>query len=138
MGKSRIEWTTDTWNPSTGCTHVSAGCDHCYADRLATRLQAIGAQKYRRGFEYTEHESALDLPRRWRGERFVFVNSMSDLFHERATQSFISRVFDTMFDTPQHTYQVLTKRPNKAASWIRLFCVARGVDALPSHIWIGT
>src|SRR5438067_13646256 len=63
---------------------------------------------------------------------------MSDLFHERATQSFISRVFDTMFDTPQHTYQVLTKRPNKATSWIRLFCVARGVDALPSHIWIGT
>jgi protein gp37 len=138
MSKSRIEWTTDTWNPTTGCTPVSAGCDHCYAERLARRLQATGMPKYRRGFEYTEHDSALELPRHWRGRRVVFVNSMSDLFHEHATKRFIQRVFDTMLATPQHVYQVLTKRPNKAAAWVREICDIQELDYLPDHIWIGT
>jgi protein gp37 len=138
MSKSSIEWTTDTWNPTTGCTHVSAGCDHCYAERLATRLQATGAPKYRQGFRYTEHAGALDLPRRWKGSRLIFVNSMSDLFHEDATQQFIGRVFATMMETPQHTYQVLTKRPNKAAVWLRAICEKSSIDCLPSHIWLGT
>src|SRR5262245_51245821 len=133
MTRTSIEWTTDTWNPTTGCTHASAGCDHCYAERLATRLQAMGVQKYSKGFEYTEHLAALDLPRRWRGRRFVFVNSMSDLFHEHATEAFIGRVFGTMLDTPQHTYQVLTKRPNKAAAWLRAICERVGTEQLPPH-----
>jgi protein gp37 len=117
---------------------VSAGCDHCYAERLATRLQATGMPKYQRGFEYTEHETALDLPRHWRGSRVVFVNSMSDLFHERASEAFVRRVFGTMLDTPRHTYQVLTKRPNKAAAWVHTICQARGLDRLPDHVWVGT
>lgn len=138
MTRTRIEWTTETWNPTTGCTRVSAGCDHCYAERLASRLQAMGVPKYRHGFRYTEHPDAVDLPRRWKQSRLIFVNSMSDLFHEDASEVFIGQVFATMLQTPHHVYQVLTKRPNKAAVWLRRICNEAGLEVLPHHIWIGT
>jgi protein gp37 len=108
--KSHIEWTEMTWNPVTGCSKVSAGCKFCYAERMAKRLQAMGVQRYRNGFEVTLHEDLLDVPRTWRQPRLVFVNSMSDLFHEDVPLDFIRRVFSTMIATPQHTYQILTKR----------------------------
>lgn len=138
--RSRIEWTEATWNPVTGCDKVSAGCDHCYALDLAKRLKAMGADKYQAdgdprtsgpGFAVTIHPESLDQPRRWRAPRTVFVNSMSDLFHARVPLEFIQRVFDVMLDTPQHTYQVLTKRPLRAA---------RLAEQLPwpANVWLGT
>lgn len=107
---SRIEWTESTWNPVTGCTKVSQGCKHCYAERLALRLQRMGVERYRNGFKVTLHEDLLDLPRRWREPRIIFVNSMSDLFHEEVPFWFIERVFATMQDCDHHIFQVLTKR----------------------------
>ncbi|GIV21006.1 MAG: hypothetical protein KatS3mg023_2757 [Armatimonadota bacterium] len=107
---SRIEWTESTWNPVTGCTKVSQGCKHCYAERLALRLQRMGVERYRNGFKVTLHEDLLDLPRRWREPRIIFVNSMSDLFHEEVPFWFIERVFATMRDCDHHIFQVLTKR----------------------------
>lgn len=114
-----IEWTDVTWNPTTGCDRVSPGCDHCYALTLAKRLKAMGLEKYQRdgdpatsgpGFGVSTHEDALRLPMAWRKPQRVFVNSMSDLFHAVIPDAFIARVFATMAMTPQHTYQVLTKR----------------------------
>jgi protein gp37 len=137
--RSRIEWTEATWNPVTGCDRISPGCDNCYALTLARRLKAMGAEKYQQdgdprtsgpGFAVTTHAGSLDQPRRWRAPRTVFVNSMSDLFHAKVPTSFVRDVFDVMTDTPQHTYQVLTKRPMRAA---------RIADALlwPSNVWLG-
>jgi len=108
--RSNIEWTEATWNPVTGCSKVSAGCQHCYAERLALRLQAMGNARYRHGFKVTLHPDLIDLPKRWREPRLIFVNSMSDLFHEHVPLEFIQRVFATMQDCPQHTFQILTKR----------------------------
>lgn len=136
---SSIEWTEATWNPTTGCDRISAGCDNCYALTLAKRLKAMGNRKYQTdgdprtsgpGFGVAIHEDALDIPRRWRTPRLVFVNSMSDLWHARVPSTFIQRVFDVMTQTPHHTYQLLTKRP------IRL---ARMADQLPwpSNVWVG-
>jgi len=136
---SSIEWTEATWNPTTGCDRVSAGCDHCYALTLAKRLKAMGAAKYQNdgdprtsgpGFGVTVHPSALNLPRTWRTPRTVFVNSMSDLFHARVPIAFVRDVFDVMADTPQHTYQLLTKRSTR---------LRRIADALdwPSNVWMG-
>lgn len=136
---SAIEWTEVTWNPTTGCDRVSIGCDNCYALTLAKRLKAMGAEKYQLdgdartsgpGFGVQTHPSALDLPYRWRKPRVVFVNSMSDLFHARIPKAFIIDVFAVMADTPQHTYQVLTKRS------VRL---RRLADELPwpDNVWIG-
>lgn len=133
-----IEWADATWNPATGCTHVSAGCDHCYAERLAERLQHMGVAGYENGFTYTEHPERLFMPTRWKRPRRIFVNSMSDLFHEHATYDFVRDVFATMYNTDQHTYQVLTKRPQKAASWIRRMLGDIHAVRLPAHIWIGT
>jgi len=93
---SRIEWTEATWNPVTGCTKISAGCAHCYAERLARRLQAMGNPKYRNGFEVTLHPDTFEQPFRWRKPRMIFVNSMSDLFHEAVPLSFIRQVFEVM------------------------------------------
>src|SRR5664279_162199 len=116
---SSIEWTEATWNPTTGCDRVSSGCDHCYALTLAKRLKAMGADKYQTdgdprtsgpGFGVMVHPAALDLPYRWRSPRVVFVDSMSDLFHAKVPAAFIRDVFKVMADTPQHTYQLLTKR----------------------------
>lgn len=110
---SAIEWTEATWNPVTGCSKVSPGCKHCYAERLANRLRAMGMHRYRNGFEVTLQEDQLDLPRRWKAPRLIFVNSMSDLFHEKVPTEFIQRVFATMEACPQHTFQVLTKRSRR-------------------------
>lgn len=137
--KTGIEWTEVTWNPTTGCDRVSPGCDNCYALALAKRLKAMGSEKYQNdgnpitsgpGFDLTVHESALVQPYRWSGRRTVFVNSMSDLFHARVPLDFIKRVFDVIADTPQHTYQVLTKRS------ARLPKIAHKLD-WPSNLWLG-
>lgn len=127
---SSIEWTEVTWNPVTGCTKVSQGCKNCYAERMAKRLRAMGAVRYRNGFQITLHDDLLDLPRSWRKPRIVFVNSMSDLFHEAIPAGFIQRVFNTMAACPQHTFQVLTKRSR------RLVKLA-GELAWPGNIWMG-
>ncbi len=110
---SHIEWTEYTWNPVTGCTKISQGCKHCYAERMAARLLAMQNPRYRDGFKVTLHDDLVDLPRSWKKERLVFVNSMSDMFHEDVPLSFISRVFKTMSECPQHTFQVLTKRSDR-------------------------
>jgi protein gp37 len=134
-----IEWTEVTWNPTTGCDRVSAGCDNCYALAMAKRLKLMGAAKYQLdgdprtsgpGFGVSIHESTLREPYRWSGARLVFVNSMSDLFHARIPATFIRRVFDVMVDTPQHTYQILTKRA------VRLRRLA-GTLPWPPNVWVG-
>lgn len=113
--KSSIEWTESTWNPVTGCSQVSPGCANCYARRMAARLQAAGNPRYSRGFTVTLQEDLVDLPSRWRTPRMVFVNSMSDLFHEDVPARFIRSVFATMVSAGHHTYQLLTKRADRLA-----------------------
>lgn len=129
-GPSSIEWTDATWNPVTGCTKVSPGCKFCYAERMAGRLKAMGAARYRNGFEVQLQPAALETPLRWRKPRLVFVNSMSDLFHESVPLEFIQRVFDVMNEAGQHQFQVLTKRSE------RLAAVARELNWGP-NIWMG-
>src|SRR5258708_34870614 len=104
---SKIEWTEMTWNPVTGCRKITQGCKHCYAERMARRLKAMGSARYSKGFEPTLHWDLLDLPRMWKRPRLIFVNSMSDLFQEDVPEEFILRAFQTMTDCPQHTFQVL-------------------------------
>lgn len=125
--RSSIEWTEATWNPTTGCDRISRGCDNCYALRLSARLKAMGQAKYRNdgdprtsgpGFGITSHTDALNEPLRWRRPRIVFVNSMSDLFHAKIPTDFVTQVWATMAKTPQHTYQILTKRPERT---VRVF-----------------
>lgn len=111
-----IEWTDATWNPVTGCTKVSPGCKNCYAERLALRLRAMGNPRYRSGFGVTLHPDLLTLPLRWRQPRRIFVNSMSDLFHEAVPEDFIHRVFEVMADANRHVFQVLTKRSERLAT----------------------
>lgn len=136
---SRIEWTETTWNPTTGCDRVSAGCDNCYALALAKRLKAMGSPRYQLdgdprtsgpGFGVAEHLDALSLPFSWRQPRLVFVNSMSDLFHARVSREFIQRVFAVMEATPQHTYQLLTKRA------LRMRRLSPQLD-WPDNLWVG-
>ena len=110
MAKSSIEWTQMTWNPTTGCDKLSAGCKYCYAEEMTRRLKAMGQEKYSAGFEFRMHDSAVNIPYTWRKPQVVFVNSMSDLFHANVTLEFVQKVFAVMNETPQHTYQVLTKR----------------------------
>ena len=129
--QSSIEWTETTWNPVTGCTKISDGCKHCYAERMATRLQAMGVEKYRNGFDLTVHESVLEEPLTWKKPRIVFVNSMSDLFHEAVPAAFIESVFRVMNRASQHTFQVLTKRP------ARVMELDPGLIWTP-NIWMGT
>ena len=128
---STIEWTEATWNPVTGCTKVSAGCKNCYAERMAKRLQAMGVPQYRDGFRLTLQPEMLDVPRRWKQPRKVFVNSMSDLFHPEVPLSFIQQVFEVMNECPQHTFQILTKRPERAAMY------SPDLKWSP-NIWMGT
>jgi len=111
--KSAIEWTESTWNPVTGCTKISSGCKHCYAERMAIRLKAMGQTNYANGFELTIHEHALELPLRWKKPQTIFVNSMSDLFHEDVPTDFILRVFAVMHRARWHRYQILTKRSDR-------------------------
>src|ERR1044071_4103790 len=110
---SQIEWTDATWNPLTGCTKISPGCKHCYAERMSLRLQAMGQANYANGFTLTLHEQLLELPLRWKKPRFVFVNSMSDLFHKGVPGEFIQRVFGVMRRASWHVFQVLTKRSER-------------------------
>jgi protein gp37 len=128
--KSNIEWTEMTWNPVTGCTKVSQGCKHCYAERMAKRLTAMGAERYRNGFSVTLHPDLVDIPRSWRLPRVVFVNSMSDLFHDDIPLAYIQRVFATMRDCPRHTFQVLTKRSERLAE------LAPHLP-WPKNVWMG-
>ena len=136
---SGIEWTEATWNPTTGCDRMSAGCDNCYALTLAKRLKGMGSAKYQNdgnpvtsgpGFDVTVHEDTLGIPHRWREPRTVFVNSMSDLFHARVPLDYVRRVFDVMEDTPRHTYQVLTKRASRLAKLAPLL-------DWPANVWMG-
>jgi len=113
MAQSTIEWTEMTWNPTTGCNKISAGCKYCYAEVMTRRLEAMGIEKYKNGFKVRTHENALDIPYSWKKPKVVFVNSMSDLFHPEVSFEFIEKVFKVMNDTPQHTYQVLTKRADR-------------------------
>ena len=115
MASSKIEWTECTWNPVTGCTKISAGCANCYAERMAKRLLAMGQVNYANGFELTMHPHALDHPLKWKKPRVIFVNSMSDLFHEDVTFEFIQQIFDVMRRASWHTFQVLTKRAERLA-----------------------
>ena len=110
MSSSKIEWTESTWNPTTGCTKISAGCTNCYAERMSMRLKAMGTPKYANGFEVTLHEDCLSEPYSWKKPKVIFVNSMSDLFHEDIPFSFIEKVFKVMNENPQHIFQILTKR----------------------------
>lgn len=137
--RSAIEWTEATWNPTTGCDRISAGCDNCYALALSKRLKAMGSAKYQAdgdprtsgpGFGVALHEDVLDVPRRWREPRVVFVNSMSDLFHARVPLVYVQRVFEVMRETPRHTYQLLTKRA------VRLARLAPQLD-WPANVWMG-
>jgi protein gp37 len=137
--RTSIEWTETTWNPTTGCDRISAGCDNCYALALAKRLKAMGSAKYQSdgdprtsgpGFGLTAHPESLFQPYAWRMPRVVFVNSMSDLFHARVPVDFVAQVFAVIADTPQHTYQVLTKRSS------RLRKIASRLE-WPSNLWMG-
>ncbi|MFH2026699.1 MAG: phage Gp37/Gp68 family protein [bacterium] len=111
--KSRIEWTGSTWNPVTGCDRVSAGCKNCYADRMAKRLQAMGVEKYRNGFDVTLHPDVLEEPLKWKKPRMIFVNSMSDLFHKEIPFEYIAQIFSVMNRAEHHLFQILTKRPKR-------------------------
>jgi protein gp37 len=125
-----IEWTEATWNPVTGCTKISPGCKHCYAERMSKRLQAMGQPNYALGFEVALHERMLDAPLRWKKPQSIFVNSMSDLFHAEVPVEFIQRVFGVMRLANWHRYQVLTKRAD------RLLELSREID-WPDHVWMG-
>jgi protein gp37 len=113
MAQSSIEWTEMTWNPTTGCTKISAGCKFCYAEVMTKRLKAMGVDKYRDGFKVRTHEDQLNTPYTWKHGKVIFVNSMSDLFHEDVPLDFIKRVFTVMNENPQHVFQVLTKRAER-------------------------
>jgi protein gp37 len=117
---SSIEWTEATWNPVTGCSHISAGCTHCYAERFALRLQTAGMPKYKNGFEVTTHEKELLTPQGWRKPHDVFLCSMGDLFHEKVPSEFIKRVFEVMKACPRHRFQVLTKRSARLKQLARI------------------
>ncbi len=113
MAQSSIEWTEMTWNPTTGCNKVSAGCKFCYAEVMSKRFQAMGVDKYADGFKVRVHPEALNIPYTWKSPKIVFVNSMSDLFHKDIPLEFIKEVFDVMNDNPQHVFQILTKRAER-------------------------
>jgi len=127
---SKIEWTDSTWNPVTGCTKVSEGCRHCYAERMAKRLRAMGVSRYRNGFRPTLHEDLIEEPLKWSKPRIVFVNSMSDLFHEAVPFEFISRIFATMAAADRHVFQILTKRTE------RMLELAPRLS-WPMNVWMG-
>lgn len=143
MAETSIEWTDATWNPVAGCTIMSAGCTNCYAMRMAARLEAMGVEKYRgltrksggrqkwTGALYLD-DNALKIPTSWSRPRNVFVNSMSDLFHPNVPVSFINKVWSVMSETPRHTYQILTKRPDRMADILQ-----QNFPILP-NVWLGT
>ena len=130
MASSRIEWRESTWNPVTGCTKISSGCANCYAERMAKRLKAMGQANYVNGFEVTTHPHVLEHPLNWKKPQVIFVNSMSDLFHEDIPLEFIERVFDVMTRASWHTFQILTKRAERLAEMAPLL-------NWPDNVWMG-
>ena len=128
---SSIEWTEATWNPVTGCTKISPGCAHCYAERMAKRLKAMGQVRYRNGFKPTLQPDVVEVPLRWKRPRMVFVNSMSDLFHKDVPTEFIAKCFAVMEEASHHTFQVLTKRPERVVE-------LAGKLPWPDNVWMGT
>jgi protein gp37 len=129
-GKSKIEWTESTWNPLTGCNKVSPGCKYCYAERMAKRLKAMGSANYRYGFKLTMHPHVLEAPLKIRKPQMIFVNSMSDLFHEDVPLEFIERVFDIMVRASRHQFQILTKRAKRLQKLHKKL-------PWPENIWMG-
>ena len=130
MATTKIEWTDKTWNPITGCTKISAGCANCYAEIMSKRLQAMKQDKYKNGFILTMHNNVLDEPIKWKKPHTIFVCSMSDLFHENVPFSFIDKVMETIKSTPQHNYQILTKRANRMAEYF-------SDKSIPKNAWLG-
>lgn len=130
MAQSAIEWTQMTWNPTTGCTKLSQGCKFCYAEIMSRRLQLMGVDKYKDNFKVRIHPKTLNIPYTWKKSKVVFVNSMSDLFHEKVPESYIKKVFKVMNENPQHIFQVLTKRAE------RLFAIEEQLNWTP-NIWMG-
>jgi protein gp37 len=129
-----IEWTDATWNPVTGCTKISAGCDHCYAERFAERFRGTPGHPFEAGFDLTLRPERLDLPLSWRAPRMIFVNSMSDLFHKEVPRDFVARACDTMERADWHTFQILTKRSSRLRDFLKArYAPSRG----PTHIWFG-
>lgn len=128
--RSSIEWTEATWNPVRGCTKISPGCKHCYAETLAERFRGVPGHPFEQGFDLRIVPTALDLPKRWRRGRFIFVNSMSDLFHEAVPDEYIAQVFEVMRQSPQHRFQVLTKRAARMAD------LAPALQP-PPNVWLG-
>jgi protein gp37 len=128
---SSIEWTESTWNPVTGCTKISPGCAHCYAERMANRLRAMGQERYRNAFKLTLQPDVVQMPLHWKRPRMIFVNSMSDLFHKGVPADFIAECFAVMQQASQHTFQVLTKRPERAAELASQL-------PWPGNVWMGT
>lgn len=131
MKTTKIEWTDRTWNPITGCTKHSAGCAHCYAETMARRLCSMHLPKYKNAFQLTLHPESLEEPKQWKRGHNIFVCSMSDLFHEQVPFEFVDKVMKTIEDTPQHRYQLLTKRPERMAEY---FCTHK----VPKNAWLGT
>jgi len=130
VSRSTIEWTHSTWNPVTGCTKVSPGCLHCYAERMTRRLHAMGQPNYSRGFRVAVHERMLELPLGWSKPQMIFVNSMSDIFHENVPEEFIRRVFAVMAEASWHTFQLLTKRAERLVELGRIL-------SWPPNVWAG-
>jgi protein gp37 len=133
-GSTAIEWTDATWNPVTGCTKISAGCDHCYAERFSERFRGTRGHPFETGFDLTLRPERLQQPLGWRNPRMIFVNSMSDLFHKEIPNAFIGGVFDTMERAHWHTFQILTKRSSLMRNFLRR---RYGQNRGPSHMWFG-
>lgn len=131
MSETKIEWTDKTWNPVTGCTKKSEGCLHCYAEVMARRLKGMGQVKYRNAFKLTVHPEDLDEPKKWAKPHNIFVCSMGDLFHEKVPFDFIDKVMETIIATPQHRYQILTKRPERLHEYFT-------THDIPKNVWLGT
>jgi protein gp37 len=132
--KSTIEWTNSTWNPVTGCTKISPGCDFCYAERFSERFRGVPGHPFEHGFDLTLRPERIDQPLSWSKPRMIFVNSMSDLFHKEVPDSFVDRVFDTMEQADWHVFQVLTKRSSLMRDYINR---RYQKDRAPEHIWLG-
>lgn len=130
MSESKIEWTDKTWNPITGCSKKSTGCLHCYAEVMTRRLKAMGQKKYANGFAVTIHNDCLNEPLTWKGTHNIFVCSMSDIFHEEVPFDFIDKMFVTITKTPQHRYQILTKRAERMAEYF-------ATHEIPVNVWLG-
>lgn len=130
MKTTKIEWTDKTWNPITGCSKKSTGCLHCYAEVMSRRLKAMGQEKYENGFEVTLHHRCLKEPLTWKGSHNIFVCSMSDIFHEKVAFDFVDKMFEVIRQTPQHRYQILTKRAERMNEYF-------STRTIPSNVWLG-